>query len=233
MNAGQANEKENFSLPFGLSGVPEVYEFVGRKKELFEIKQEFQRDGLQRKVVVLRGLGGIGKTQLALAFIKEQRDTYSAAFWLNGRSEDTLRQSFSGMANRLYNEYPSECPSSALLKIAAEEKDIDQTITVIRRWLSIRGNTRWILVFDNIDNPKLDGNGMKDPQGYDIRSYFPEADQGHILITTRSSRLEIGKVISIKKLLNIQESIAIMASMSRRRIPEQGIIHIEINRNSL
>ncbi|MCJ1423210.1 hypothetical protein MMC29_001092 [Sticta canariensis] len=125
MNAAQANEKENFSLPFSLSGVPEVYEFVGRMEELFKIKREFQRDGFQRKVVVLRGLGGIGKTQLAVAFMKEQRYTYSAVFWLNGRNEDTLRQSFSGMANRLYNEYSSECPSSALLRIAAEEKNID------------------------------------------------------------------------------------------------------------
>lgn len=231
MIAAQANEKENFSLPFSLSGVPEVDEFVGRKEELFKIKMEFQRDGFQRKVVVLRGLGGIGKTQLAVAFMKEQRDTYSAVFWLNGRNEDTLRQSFSGMANRLYNEYPLECPSSALLKIAAEEKDIDQTVTAIKRWLSIRGNTRWIMVFDNIDNPKLDGNGMKDPQGYDIRSYFPEAHQGHILITTRSSRLEIGKVISIEKLLHTQESIAILASTSRRRILDQGITHMEINTN--
>ncbi|MCJ1423209.1 hypothetical protein MMC29_001091 [Sticta canariensis] len=77
------------------------------------------------------------------------------------------------------------------------------------------------MVFDNIDNPKLDGNGMKDPSGYDIRSYFPEAHQGHILITTRSSRLEIGKVISIEKLLNSQESMAILASTSRRRILDQ------------
>ena len=77
------------------------------------------------------------------------------------------------------------------------------------------------MIFDNIDNPKL--AGIKDPQAYDIRSYFPDANQGSILITTRSSRLEIDKLISIRKFFDIQESITILSSTSRRVISDQGI----------
>lgn len=62
--------KQDFSVPFSLSGVPEVQEFVGRKEELMEIRETFQGYGSQRKVVILHGLGGIGKTQLAVASIK-------------------------------------------------------------------------------------------------------------------------------------------------------------------
>ena len=210
--------KENFSVPFSLSGVPEVQEFVGRKKELITIQEAFRGDGSQRKVVLLQGLGGIGKTQLAIASMKEHRDVYSAIFWLNGKNEDTLKQSFADVAKRLYKEYPS----SVLLKTAAEEKDANQIVTVINQWLSKRGNDQWILVFDNVDNPKLPLPDISDPQAYDIKSYFPEAHQGSILITTRSSRLTIGKVVSVKKLVDIQESITILASMSGRQTLDQG-----------
>ena len=214
--AAQTDGKENFSLPFSLSGVPEIKQFVGRKEELFKIKEAFQGDGSQLRVVILHGLGGIGKTQLAVAFMKEQRDAYTAIFWLNGKSEDTLTQSFASMAKRLYNKYPS----SMLLKTAAEEKNANKMVAAIQNWLSMEKNTQWILVFDNVDNPKL--SGIEDPQAYDIRSYFPEACQGSILITTRSSRLKIGKVVSVKKFLDVQESITILTSTSERIISDQG-----------
>ena len=215
--AAQANVKEDFSIPFSLSGIPEIDQFVGRKEELKKIKEALQGVESRRKVVLLHGLGGIGKTQLAAAFAKEQKDAYSAVFWLNGRNEDTLRQSFTGIAKRLYNEHPS----SALLRTAAGEKDVDQVAVIIKQWLSIRENTRWMLIFDDIDNPKLPG--IKDSQAYDIRLYFPEVDQGSILVTTRSSRLKIGKVVSIRKLLDVQESIMILASTSGREISGEGI----------
>ncbi|MCJ1271049.1 hypothetical protein MMC22_010948 [Lobaria immixta] len=218
----QVEVKESFSLPFSLSGVPEIDEFVGRKEELFKINEAFQGNGSQRKVVILHGLGGMGKTQLAVAYIKEQRDTYSAIFWLNGENEDTLKQSFAVMAERLHNEFPS----STLLKTAVEEKNADRMVAAIKQWLSRRKNTRWILIFDNVDNPKLPG--IEDPQAYDIRSYFPEVHQGFILITTRSFRLQIGRVVSVKKLLDIQESITILKSTSGRMIPDQDHCALEL-----
>ncbi len=201
MIVAQANVKDDFSIPFSLPGVPEIEQFVGRKEELIRIKEAFQDHGSQRKIVLLCGLGGIGKTQLAVAFLKRHRDIYSAIFWLNGKDEDTLKQSFAGIAKRLCNEYPS----SALLRTAAEEKDADRVVEVTKQWLSIRGNTRWILIFDNVDNPKLPS--ISDPQAYDIRLYFPEGHQGSILVTTRSSRLNFGKVVFVKNFLTFRKAL--------------------------
>ncbi|MCJ1467841.1 hypothetical protein MMC07_006466 [Pseudocyphellaria aurata] len=213
---------EDFSMPFSLSTVPEIQNFVGREKELVEIQEEFQSNGSHRKIVLLQGLGGIGKTQLAVSFIKQHRELFSAVIWLNGKSEDMLKQSFIDMAHRLYNEHPS----STLLKTAAESKDPDQVVDAMKRWLSLKANTRWLLVFDNIDNPKLPG--MRDPQAYDIKSYFPAAYQGFILITTRSSRLKIGKIIPVKKLETIEESLAILSNMSERQISDQDPHAVEL-----
>lgn len=211
-----SNTIEDFSVSFSLSGIPEIENLVGREEELAGIKEAFQGNGSHRKTVVLQGLGGIGKTQLAATFVTQQRDFHSAMFWLNGRSEDLLKQSFVNMAKRLRENYPS----SISLRTATESKDADRIVEAMKQWLSAKGNTRWILVFDNIDNPKLPG--VKDPQAYDIRSYFPEVHQGFILITTRSSRLKLGKVVPVKKLRNIWDSVAILADNSQRQISDQG-----------
>ena len=64
---------------------------MGREEELNKIKEAFQDHVSQRKVVLLCGLGGIGKTQLAVAFLKRHRDIYPAIFWFNGKNERSVR----------------------------------------------------------------------------------------------------------------------------------------------
>ena len=153
---------------------------------------------------------------MAVQFLKSWRDAYSAIFWLNGKNEDTSKQTFISLAKRIYTEHPS----LLLLRTAIKAKVTDQVIEAFKQWLCTRGNTQWILIFDNIDNPKLPGT--QDTQAYWIESYISEVDQGSILITIRSSQLQVGKVICVKKFQSIQESIAILASMSRRPISDQG-----------
>jgi hypothetical protein len=205
-----------FAIPFSLYGVPEVEEFIGREKELSQMEEALHGDGSERTVVVLQGLGGMGKTQLPVKHLKDHRDTYSATFWLNGKTEDMLKQSFASMTSR----FQSEHLTSPLLKTAAESKDIDEVVASIRKWLSIKENHRWMLVFDNVDNPSVAGN--KDPQAYDIRKYFPETHHGSIIVTTRSSSLRIGRVIPVRKLRDVEEGIAILTSMSGRPDLRQG-----------
>lgn len=209
--------KEDFSIPFSLVGAPEIPEFVGRKKEFSDIEEAFDSDKSQHHVVVLHGLGGIGKTQLAVEFVKKNRKNFSAVFWLNGKDEDTLKKSFVDVAKRLHDEFPSSVPLSR----AADEKDADEVIKIINQWLSIKENNRWIVIFDNVDNPKLPGT--KDPEAYEIRSYFPNTHHGSILITTRSSGLKIGRVVPVRKILDVQESIKILSSTSGREITDEGL----------
>jgi hypothetical protein len=148
--------------------------------------------------------------------LKDNRDRYSAVFWLNGRTEDTLKQSFATIAKRLRSEHKTSAP----LEKAMEADDVNQVVAGIRQWLSARGNHRWMLIFDNVDNPKTSAN--KDPQAFDIRRYFPEAHHGSIIITTRSASLKIGQVISVRKLQAIEEGITILSSVSGRQNLKQG-----------
>ena len=55
----------------------------------------------RRKTHILHGLGGIGKTQLARAYIRKHQATYSAILWLNDNSKDTLLQGLAAFGKHI------------------------------------------------------------------------------------------------------------------------------------
>lgn len=130
-------KREDFSVTFSLSDVSEVENFVARKTELIEIDKALGGDG-SRRAVVLHGLGGIGKTQLAIAYAKWHKDDYSGIFWLNIKDKDYLQQSFAKVARQISREYPS---AFQLTNIDINESP-DQVIDAVKAWLSRPNNTR-------------------------------------------------------------------------------------------
>ncbi|KAN0067867.1 P-loop containing nucleoside triphosphate hydrolase protein [Elaphomyces granulatus] len=195
--------------------VSEIEQFVAREEELAEIDRTLRGDG-SRRIVVLHGLGGIGKTQLTVAYTKRHKDNYSAVFWLNIKDEDSLKQSFVKVAKQILREHSSA--SSVDIN-----ENIDEVIDVVKVWLSLPNNTRWLMIYDNYDNPKLAGN--TDLAAVYICKYLPESYQGSILITTRSSEVKIRHRIRIKKLEAVRDSVKILSNASRREGLEDGILN--------
>ncbi|KAH7012600.1 uncharacterized protein B0I36DRAFT_378335 [Microdochium trichocladiopsis] len=177
--------------------------------EVEKIRRMLHSDG-SRHVVVLHGLGGIGKTQLAATYIKRYRDEYSAIFWLNIKDEASIQQSFARIATHIL-EQSSDAGS---LKGLDLQQDHDKIVQAVKAWLSLAGNTRWLIVYDNYDNPKLPGR--KTDATVDIHQFLPMADQGSVVITTRVSEINIGHHIRIKKLESEQESLQILSKTSGR-----------------
>ncbi|KAE9372964.1 HET-domain-containing protein [Stipitochalara longipes BDJ] len=200
---------ENFSIPFSLCAVSDIERFVARDHELREIHKALSGDG-SRRTVILRGLGGIGKTQLAVAYAKRHKDNYSAIFWLDIKDEDSLKQSFARMAKQISRQYPSASQLSSM----DMKGDLDNVIDAIKAWLSLPCNTRWLMIYDNYDNPKSAKNA--DPAAVDIRQFLPESYQGSVIITTRSSEVKMGHCIQVTKLENIQDSLKILSNTSNR-----------------
>jgi hypothetical protein len=188
--------RDDFSVAFSLSDVPEIEHFVARDKELAEIHITLKGDG-SRRTVILHGLGGIGKTQLSIAYAKRHKDDYSAIFWLNIKDEDSLKQSFAKLAKQISREHPSAIRFSNV----DTNQNLDEVVNSVKSWLSLPNNTRWLMIYDNYDNPKL--SGRTDPAALDIRKFLPESYQGSIIITTRSSEVRIGYPIQIRKLGNV------------------------------
>jgi NB-ARC domain len=206
---------EEFSVTFSLFSIVETEQFVARQKELAEMHAILRGDG-SRRVAVLHGLGGIGKTQLSITYAKQYKNSYSAVFWLNIKDVDSLKQSFAKVADQIIREHPSTSPLSGI-----DLKDnLDEVVDAVKRWLSLPGNTRWLLIYDNYDSPKLAGN--IDPATIDISKYLPESYQGSVIITTRSSQVTIGHRIQIQKLENTKECLEILANASRRKVSVYG-----------
>jgi len=183
---------------------------VAREDELSKIHKILKGDGT-RRAVVLHGLGGIGKTQLAAAYAKRHKDTYSAIFWLNIKDEDSLKQSFVKLAKQISREYRSVIPVSNLMA----NQNLDEVVESVKSWLSLPNNTRWLMIYDNYDTPKLSRG--TDPAAIDIRKFLPESYQGSIIITTRSSEVRIGHLIQIRKLGDVRDSLEILSTVSRRQ----------------
>lgn len=170
----------------------------------------------------------MGKTQLAIAYAKRHRDDYSAIFWLNATDETSLKQGFMRAARRILREYPS----IIYIKNAIESHDLDTAVQAVKQWLDNLKNNHWLVIYDNYDNPKLDKNKRSGKEtdkdmdiiskGYDIRLFFPEVYHGAVLITTRSSRVEIGHRIPLRKLNKLEESLEILSYTSNRRELHKG-----------
>ena len=161
-------------------------------------------------MVVLHGLGGIGKTQLAVSYMQRYRDEYSAIFWFNINDQASIEQSFTRVARQILQQHPDTKPLSTI----DLQGDQGEVIDTVKAWLSLPGNTRWLLVFDNYDNPQL--SNQTNNGAIDINRFLPASWQGSIIVTTRLSQVDIGHRISIKKLENIQDGMEILSSTSGR-----------------
>ena len=196
---------------FSLAAAPEIDYFVGRASSLSSIKSVLLPFTVaKRKVIVLHGLGGIGKSQLAIEYAKKHRNDYSAVLWLNAKTEDTLKQSFATNARRL----PKTHFSQNALYGPQNEDTLNAITSEMKTWLSLSGNDQWLLIYDNVDNPKIPDN--KRDKAYDVQAYFPEAHQGSIIITSRWQTLRVGRLQPVARLSRNEESISLLEQTSNR-----------------
>ncbi|KAH0359992.1 purine and uridine phosphorylase, partial [Aureobasidium melanogenum] len=174
-------------VPFNLKGVPAIDHFVQRVNDMQKLEEYFftqQTHLTRRKMFVVHGLGGIGKTQLCIEFVRRHHEKFSAVFWLDGSSEDALQRSFIDVVARL----PADEVPLGLVR-AAEQASPDQRSIVqgVLDWLSLASNRRWLLVVDNVDRDHT--TKEKDPLAYDVEQYLPAVDHGNMLVTSRLSTL--------------------------------------------
>jgi tetratricopeptide (TPR) repeat protein len=140
--------------------------FVGRTQLLDEIRQ---RLGLQQPLA-LTGLAGVGKTQLALAYIGRWDHHYEVVWWIRGEQAATLARDYAALAEKL--ELPERIHHNQEALIAA-----------VQEWLY--EHESWLIVFDNVeDDVELD-------------PYLPRGQHGHVLITTRDRTWQTTAVLEV------------------------------------
>jgi hypothetical protein len=192
-------------VPFDLKGLPIISTFIGRSADINKLDEIFtpqveSNKSKERRVLFLAGLGGMGKTQLALKYAKMNQANYDSIFWCDGRSEKTLIQSIADIARKLPEGQIPELYRSSLTNSTADI-NAKEIMKHVLDWFSLPENVNWLLIIDNVD--KDFWSMPRDVDSFDVRDFFPTADQGSIIVTTRLQHL--GEGLEIHELLALGE----------------------------
>ena len=89
-------------IQFDLS-VEKISTFVGRKELLEQMRDILQasNNGGRKRILYLLGMGGVGKTQLALEYAQQNTSSYENVFWVSMASEETANLGFRSIYQRL------------------------------------------------------------------------------------------------------------------------------------
>ena len=144
--------------------------FYGRTAEVRRMQDFLDPERPGQKGVALYGMGGSGKTQLALRFILENYKTFSAVLWVNVSTAEQANQCFSEIADNLASKWLSvDRPSTYAGNVSSKK--------VISRLRSTK-HSRWLLVIDSADD--LDSRKYGD--------YIPSCEHGSIIITSTQAQ---------------------------------------------
>jgi tetratricopeptide (TPR) repeat protein/transcriptional regulator with XRE-family HTH domain len=135
--------------------------FTDREEVLTQLHNRLTASGTAAltQTQAISGLGGIGKTQIAVEYAFRHRELYHMVLWVRAASRDALISDFVTLASLLHLH-------------GQDEQDQNKVVGVVKRWLASRGG--WLLILDNADDLDL------------VVDFLPTGDKGHILLTTRA-----------------------------------------------
>src|SRR5580700_11007666 len=154
--------------------------FTGRAKLLEEVRTQLLA-GDRAVVQALHGMGGVGKTQLAIEYVHRFAAEYDVVWWIAAERSELIAEQFGLLAAELGCTLPGADLDAVRRAVLAE----------------LHGRDRWLLVFDNAEDPE------------DLAPWLP-GGTGHVLITSRAHRWEEIAVSIQVDVLDRSESIAIL-----------------------
>lgn len=176
------SRNSHFIVPFGQNE-----DFVGRNSILAEllgkILPKAKRNDCQRTAV--EGLGGVGKTQIALEAAYRARDQESncSVFWVPAMTQVTFENAYRKIGHALGTP-----------RIDDEKADVKELVKAALE----KSTIYWLLIIDNIDDISLlAARGLQD--------FLPFSRHGSILFTTRNHEVTVRLGISAKNVYELQQ----------------------------
>ncbi|KAL2803418.1 hypothetical protein BJX63DRAFT_425293 [Aspergillus granulosus] len=173
-NHKDAGRNRHLMIPFARNP-----HFVGRQEEIQKIEDLISVPDGPKKLAIT-GLGGVGKTQIALelAYRMQDREPECSIFWIPCTSYEAVEQAFMSIAQRvgLHNLEPAE--------VKARVK------TFFRQ-----ANEKWTLIFDNADELDMWTKGSKNTPP--LRDFLPFNRLGYVILTTRNRKLAVKLASSV------------------------------------
>ena len=153
-----------------------VRNLVPRDDVVGDIRAAFSASGGEEPhVVILQGMGGQGKTQLALEYCRQGRRNhwYAGIFWVDSSDALSAAKAVGAISRKLH---PGQAASD-------DDTQVGNTKDTLESWTA-----PWLIVFDNYD----------DPRRFPVKKFYPASALGHVLITSRSPALSAeGRLIRV------------------------------------
>jgi tetratricopeptide (TPR) repeat protein len=157
--------------------------FVGRQSILAGLEQKLFI-GEQTTRIAIAGLGGIGKTQLALELAYRTRSKYKncSIFWIPATDIASLHLAYQDIARQL--------------RIPGRDEEKTDIKKLVQAYLSKDDSRPWLLVFDNADDIGMwirsPGSALgSNAEDCGFKEYLPRSKQGCIVFTTRNKKTAV------------------------------------------
>ena len=162
--AGAPPKTKPRNLPFAsLGGL-----FAGRDEDLADLHNALL--GAKGAPVALCGLGGIGKTRLAIEYAWSREAVYSALLFVSASDGAALNAGLAGLTAFEILDLPEK-----------EARDDATKITAVLRWLEC--NPTWLMILDNVDDRAAVA---------EVAKLMPRLKGGHVVVTARASNFPAG-----------------------------------------
>ncbi|KAL9572186.1 hypothetical protein ACKAV7_003674 [Fusarium commune] len=189
--------------------------FTGRTAILNTLEDKFFGPEQSQKVALV-GLGGVGKTQIALRFayqMKEKRPDYSIC-WVPVLSDETAERAYVDIAKKLG------------LQKSSEDENVKDLVC---QHLSSNKAGKWLFIVDNADDQELI-LGSTEKSG--LEEYLPQSEDGIILLTTRSGQVagEFAQsdVIDIEKMDQEEATSLLKKSLIQKQLLQDEASVLEL-----
>lgn len=155
------------NLPFPSLG--ELFE--GREQELKDLEDRLSRYATTVNVhpLTINGIGGIGKTRLAIEYATRNAGRFSALLFVTANTGEELDANLAGL-----------CAPDALDLPEYKLSNQKEQFAAVVRWLQNDANSNWLLILDNVDTEE----GAKA-----VRKLAPRLRRGNLIITSRLANL--------------------------------------------
>ena len=175
---GANRSHSDFAGHYSYAALRPVAAFIPRPELHRQIKQQLhdgRDEAIDTRILVVRGLGGSGKSQLVLNYVQECRQDYSTIFWIEAGQKESIERDYVQIYRLLFERVPAT---------GQETRKIEDVVAAVKSWFHSQ-RERSLVVLDSADEIDEGDGGSS----INLEFFLPDAPTVDIIITTRHAQV--------------------------------------------